>query len=82
MSMLDVDKRGWMLGPMYNMHTGQLMVRRHACLCSYNLLHAAFLGVTLYMNLSCTLLKQASPKPFSRSSILCEFVFAAYEPMP
>lgn len=30
MSMLDVDKHGWMLGPMYNMHTGQLMVRTHA----------------------------------------------------
>ena len=26
MSMLDVDGRGWMLGPMYDMHTGQLLV--------------------------------------------------------
>lgn len=30
MSMLDVDKRGWMLGPMYNMLSGQLMVSGHA----------------------------------------------------
>ena len=30
MSMLDVDKRGWMLGPMYNMRTGQLMVSSHS----------------------------------------------------
>ncbi|KAL3150089.1 hypothetical protein ABBQ38_013430 [Trebouxia sp. C0009 RCD-2024] len=30
MSMLDVDKRGWMLGPMYSMHTGQLMALMHA----------------------------------------------------
>ena len=33
MSMLDVDKRGWMLGPMYNMHTGQLMVSEHVAIC-------------------------------------------------
>lgn len=26
MSMLDVDGRGWMLGPMFDMHTGQLLV--------------------------------------------------------
>lgn len=32
MSMLDVDKRGWMLGPMYNMQTGQLMVSGHAAI--------------------------------------------------
>lgn len=30
--MMDVDKRGWMLGPMYSMHTGQLMVE-NICLC-------------------------------------------------
>ena len=27
MSLLDGNRRSWMLGPMYNMQTGQLMVR-------------------------------------------------------
>ncbi|DBA95715.1 TPA: hypothetical protein ACH3X3_013551 [Trebouxia sp. C0006] len=30
MSMLDVDKRSWILGPMYDMHTGQLLALLHS----------------------------------------------------
>ena len=40
MSMLDVDKRSWILGPMYDMHTGQLLVSTALAICCRLVLHA------------------------------------------
>ena len=47
--MLDVDKRGWMLGPMYDMHTGQLMVSGHTEYSCIMLICSALFDITLWI---------------------------------
>lgn len=85
MSMMDVDRQSWILGPMYDMHSGQLLVSTALAICCRLVLHAyLFVVAQVYKGQQRLILSGDDCMQFSQQTqllymfVLCHPSFVCY----